>query len=940
MNLWEDFHGPNAGYVIEVYERYRQDPRAVDPATQVIFDQWRPPGDGDSIMPAAAIGKLVATVRLAQAIREYGHLAAQMDPLGTKPPGDPSLKLATYGLPEEDLRQLPASLIDGPITQRAANALEAIQALRSVYSSTTGYEYDQIRLPVERDWLRQAAESRRFRPPEDPIDPEALLERLTQVEVFERFLHRTFPGKFRFSIEGLDMMVPILDEAIGAAAESGMHNILLGMAHRGRLNVLAHVLNKPFAQILAEFKDPLWPRDFSHGLGWTGDVKYHKGARRAVKDGIPIDLVITLPPNPSHLESIDPVVEGMARAAGSGVDRRGPPRFDPAVALPILIHGDAAFPGQGVVAETLNFSRVPGYRVGGTIHIIANNQLGYTTPPEASRSTLYASDLAKGFKIPIVHVNADDPEACVEAGRLAFAYRAQFQKDFLIDLVGYRRHGHNEGDEPGFTQPVMYRKIEHHPTVRELWAKTLIQRGTIAESVPEELVRRHMEKLQSVLDSLVPEKSLVEPQPQPPPPGAARELKTSVTVERLRELNEALLRVPANFAVNSKLQRAIRRRREALESDKASIDWATAESLAFASILGDGIPIRLTGQDTERGTFSQRHASFYDVETGERFTPLQALPQARAAFEVRNSPLTEEAAVGFEYGYNIQKPEQLVIWEAQYGDFINEAQVMVDEFITSARAKWGQTPSLVLLLPHGYEGQGPDHCSARVERFLQLAVNVNVRVANCTTAAQYFHLLRRQAGLLLVDPLPLVVLTPKSLLRNPQVASPLQGFAEGGWQPVIDDGRAQQRPQGVRRLILCSGKIYVDLVTSDHREENARIAIVRVEQLYPFPADSLRPVLDEYRGLEEVVWVQEEPENMGTWKYLQPCLRELVGGRWPIHYIGRPPSSSPGEGSSAWFAINQQALVEQASNEKSEVGQKDIVWLKTKNFGKEKDHAG
>lgn len=938
MNIWEDFHGPNAGYVLELYEQYKQNPSSVDPSTRAYFDRWTPPIDGVAIgvapTPALGIDKIVGVVNLAQAIRKHGHLSAKLDPLGSPPPGDPLLDPKAHGLTEEDLRQLPASLIGGPIAERAANALEAIEALYKVYSSTIGYDYGHVYVPEEREWLRHAAESGIFRPPKDPIDTESLLERLTQVEVFEQFLHRIFPGKFRFSIEGVDMMVPMLDELIGEAAETGIKNILIGMAHRGRLNVLAHILNKPYAQILAEFKDPVQTYSFRDDLGWTGDVKYHKGARRAMKGGEPVDLVVTVAPNPSHLEAVNPVVEGMARAASTSVNEPGSPKINYTATLPILIHGDAAFPGQGIVAETLNLSRLPGYRTGGTIHIITNNQLGYTTSPREGRSTLYASDLAKGFEIPVVHVNADDPEACIEAARMAFAYayRAGFHKDFVIDLIGYRRYGHNESDEPTFTQPLMYKKIERHPTVRKIWADTLVERNVVNRDLPEKLVGKYTEELQNILGSLEPEEAieeeLDEEQPEPPPRGAARQVKTAVPLERLRKLNDSLLRVPDGFAVHPKLERVRQRRHNALENpDEPTIDWATAEELAFASILEDGIAIRLTGQDVERGTFSHRHSVLHDVNTDETFTPLQSLPQAKAAFEVHNSPLSENATLGFEYGYNVQEPGRLVVWEAQYGDFINGAQVIIDEFITSARAKWGQTPSLVLLLPHGYEGQGPDHCSGRLERFLGLAAEINMRIANCTTSAQYFHLLRRQALLLRTDPLPLVVMTPKSLLRHPSVASPPRDLAGGGWQPVIDDAQAQPRRELVRRLILCSGKVYVDLTTSKYRNETPGVAIVRVEQLYPFPIGELKSVLDSYFSLKEVVWVQEEPENMGAWTYAQPRLTEVIDGRLPLHYLGRPPGSSPAEGSASWHAVNQGALIEQAYSFES-VGKRDIVWLK------------
>jgi 2-oxoglutarate dehydrogenase E1 component len=919
MKSLNDFYGPNAGYVLELYDRYRQNPQSVDAATRAMFEQWTPPAEDGAAPPTVsmpAIDKIVGAVNYAQAIRFYGHLDARLDPLGSEPLGDPALLPETHGITQQDLAQLPASLVGGPIADKAANALEATRALRAVYSASIGYDYDHIRVPEERTWLREAAESGLFRPPTVPLDERALLERLTQVEAFEHFLHRVFPGKFRFSIEGLDIMVPMLDALISASAESGMSTILIGMAHRGRLNVLAHILNKPYAHILAEFKDPVQPRRYRTDLGWTGDVKYHSGARRAIRNGEPVELVISIAPNPSHLEAVNPVVEGMARAAGTRVDGRGPARFDPAVTLPILIHGDAAFPGQGIVAETLNLSRLPGYWTGGTVHIIANNQLGFTTIPTDARSTIYASDLAKGFKIPIVHVNADDPAACIEASRLAYAYRAKFQKDFMIDLIGYRRYGHNEVDEPSFTQPIMYQTIQDHPTVRQLWAEALHQRALIGRDEADALLEQAMQELQQALESLNLEKDYIEPVPAPPPPGAARRVKTAVAERRLRELNDALLAVPADFHPHPKLQRAMRRRAEILANrDEPSIDWATAEELAFATILEDGISIRLTGQDVGRGTFSQRHAVRYDAENGRAYVPLQAIPQARAAFDIFDSPLSENAVLGFEYGYNVQEPGRLVVWEAQYGDFNNGAQVIIDEFITSARAKWGQTPSLVLLLPHGLEGSGPDHASARPERFLQLAAETNMRVVNCTTAAQYFHLLRRQALLLTTDPLPLVIMSPKSLLRNPLVASSLTELAEGGWQPVIDDTQSKDRDQ-VRRLLLCSGKMAVDLLASDFRKQNPSVAIVRLEQLYPFPGNDLAPILDSYAKVEEVFWVQEEPENMGAWEFVSPLLTSLIAGRWPLHYVGRPRSSSPAEGSSAWHAVKQEALIKRAFGQK------------------------
>ncbi len=911
----EEFPGVNAGYVFELYERYRQNPESVDPATRQAFAEWTPtdPGTpGPAVGSAAAPVSLQAAVAafgLAESIRRYGHLAALLDPLGSTPLGDPALAPAAHGIADADLQQLPASLVGGPVAENAASAYDAIERLRRIYCSTTGYDYAQVFVPEERQWLRHAAESARFRPPIDPIDPDELLDRITRVEVFERFLHRTFPGKTRFSIEGLDMLVPILDEIICDAADGGIRHALIGMAHRGRLNVLAHILQKPYSQILAEFKDPIATGSWRIDLGWTGDVKYHAGARTQSQGG---RLHVSMAPNPSHLEAVNPVVAGMARAAGTSASAPGAPHFDGGVTLPLLIHGDAAFPGQGIVAETLNLSRLAGWDTGGTIHVIANNQLGFTATPGESYSTSYASGLARGFKIPIVHVNADDPVACIEAARLAWAYRARFRRDFLIDLIGYRRHGHNEGDEPAFTQPLMYKAVAAHPTVREIWATRIAASGHTPKTPPEELVKKHFAVLEKALEQLKPEEDFVPPIAEPAPAGVAGKAHTGVPVDRLREINDALLARPHGFMMHRKLERGREKRAQIFaNATERSIDWATAEELAMATLLADGVPIRLTGEDVERGTFSQRHAVFHDANTGKQFIPLQEFAQARASFEIHNSPLSEAGVVGFEFGYNVQEPGRLVMWEAQYGDFINGAQVVLDEFVTSGRAKWGLQPSLVLLLPHGYEGQGPDHSSARPERFLQAAADINLRLANCTTAAQYFHLLRRQGLLLQLDPLPLIVLTPKSLLRHPAVASTPRELEEGRFMSVLDDADARQRARQVRRLVLCSGKVYVDLIASERRATADDVAIVRVEQLYPFPVVALREVLESYAGLEDVVWLQEEPENMGAWNFVQPLLEELIGDL-PLRYVGRARSASPSEGSAAWHQLTQKALVERA----------------------------
>ena len=913
MGGWNEFQGLNAGYVLELYDRYRQDPTAVDAQTRAYFEQWTPPDQSPVAAPAASgtvdLRAVVGAATLAEWIRRYGHLGAQIDPLGSRPTGDPMLAPEGHGITEEQLRQLPASVVSGPLAEGQSDAAAAIAALRGAYCTRTGYDFAQVFVPEEREWLRIAVETGRFRPPMAPIDEEALLNRITEVETFERFLHRTFPGKTRFSVEGLDMLVPILDTVIDGGNDGGLRHVLIGMAHRGRLNVLAHVLGKPYAQILAEFKDPVISRNgYRIDLGWTGDVKYHAGALRQVDD----DTQASMAPNPSHLEFVNPVIEGMARAAGTDAGKPGKPVFDATLTLPVLIHGDSAFPGQGIVAETLNLGRLDGYTTGGTIHIIANNQLGFTAVPAESYSTSYASGLARGFKIPIVHVNADDPVACIEAARMAWAYRARFQRDFLIDLVGYRRYGHNEGDEPAFTQPLMYQKIASHPTVREQWAAH-VEKSTGRPGMAQQMVDRRMKALEQVYEQLKPEESLVNPIPEPPPAGAARHVRTAVRVADLQAMNEALLTRPEGFVGHRKLDRGRDRRKGIFEKiDERTIDWAAAEELAYASILADGIPIRLTGEDVQRGTFSHRHAAFRDVETGAIDIPLQRLPQARASFEIHNSPLSENATIGFEYGYNVQAPDRMVIWEGQYGDFINGAQVVLDQFVTSARAKWGQTPSLVLLLPHGYEGQGPEHSSARPERFLSAAADINLRMANCTTAAQYFHLLRRQALLLTTDPLPLIVLTPKSLLRHPLVASTPRELEEGAWRPVIDDDEARTRAREVRRVVFCSGKVYVDLVSAEQRQSDRHTAICRIEQLYPFPSNDVDAVLQGYPNVEDVVWLQEEPLNMGAWDFFRTCFEELLDGRLPVRYLGRPRSASPSEGSLGWHMINQKMLVAEA----------------------------
>jgi 2-oxoglutarate dehydrogenase E1 component len=942
------FHGPNAGYVLELYERFQQDPSSVDAETRAFFAQWTPPGPAEPVpaptsqpaqvpvqAPATAtpqpslpglhldrpedhspldVTHTVGVARLIRYIRELGHLGAQIDPLGSLPPGDPGLLPETHDITDSDLAVLPAGIVRGPLVQGSANALEGVQRLRAAYSASIGYETDHIQAYGERAWLRDAIEGRSFFYGFDAQRKREMLERLTEVEVFERYLHQTFVGQKRFSLEGSDILVPMLDSMIRSAAQAGTREIVIGMAHRGRLNVLVHILGKPYDHVFAEFlaagRDASQSEAGRGSVGWMGDVKYHLGARRGFREAGIEEMPITLAPNPSHLEFVNAVIEGRARAAQEERGQPGEPVRDQHASLAILIHGDAAFPGQGIVAETLNLSNLNGYSTGGTIHIILNNQIGFTTEPRDSRSTLYASDLAKGFEIPIVHVNGDAPEECIAVARMAHDYRECFGKDFLIDLVGYRRWGHNEGDEPAFTQPLMYEKIRQHPTVRELWARQLLEEGVVSAADADALVERIGARLQAARAQAENEPHRAEP-PEQPPPGLARRTVTAVSAERLVALNEALLARPEGFVTNPRLERQLQRRRTALD-EVGAIDWGHAEALAFATLLEEAIPIRLSGQDSERGTFSHRHSVLHDANTGVRYTALQSIPQAKAAFAVYNSPLSEAAVLGFEFGYSAHAPNTFVLWEAQFGDFANGAQVLIDQFIVSAKKKWGQTPSLVMLLPHGHEGQGPEHSSARLERFLQLAADDNIRVANCTSAAQYFHLLRRQALLLGSDPRPLVIMTPKSLLRHPKANSSLRDLTEGRFQRVIDDPTGRERAAQVSRLVLCSGKVYIDVLAAMGDTPVAGVAVARVEELYSFPADELREVIGGYPALQEVVWLQEEPRNMGAWSYIAPKIRELYPAEFELAYVGRDASASPSEGSLALHTIEQHRIVEQA----------------------------
>ena len=878
----------NDGYVAEVYEAYRRDPASVDESWRQFFRFAESLGGARAggAVDEAFLRRVAGAAGLLGAIQRYGHLAVQVDPLGAPPLGAAELKPEFHGVTEADLREIPAgALADAHSGLRlTGTAADVVQHLRELYCGTIGFEFDHLEEEAERDWFRREIEEGRVTAPLTPDEKRKILERLTEVDGFERFLGLAFVNVKRFSIEGVDALVPMIDEAIDRGARVGARSVVIGMAHRGRLNVLTHILNKPYQQLFEEF---LGHHGDTNSASGSGDVKYHLGYRseRHIDDVGTVEL--ELAPNPSHLEFVNPVLQGMARAK-QRVDGGAPGERDEARVLPILVHGDAAFPGEGVVSETLNLAMLVGYRVGGTLHIIANNQVGFTTDPQEGRSTYYASDLAKGFEIPVVHVNADDAEACIQAVRLAIAYRQRFHKDFLIDVVGYRRHGHNEADQPSFTQPRLYDLIKTHPSPREIWGARLVRERVVSEDDVQAMDRDVAERLEKIFadtkNADTDEYPAVRAESAEPP----ERFETAVRSEQLVALNEQLLQWPSTFKLHPTLQRTLPRRRDAIHN--GGIDWGHAEALAFASLLVEGVNVRLTGQDTERGTFSHRQAVLHDANSGERYTPLGRLPQARGAFEIYNSPLSETAVMAFEYGFSAAAPKDLVLWEAQFGDFANVAQPIVDQFLAADQAKWGQDSGLVLLLPHGYEGQGPEHSSARLERYLQLCAEGNLIVAYPSSPAQYFHIVRRQA--LRADKRPLILMQPKSLLRLPAAASKLEELSSGTFRPVIDDPSASQRREDVRRLLFCTGKIYYDLI---EKERPSGIAIVRVEELYPWPQEIGRAV-DAYANVEEIVWVQEEPKNMGAWTYVSPRLRADIGTMLPLRYIGRPERAAPAEG--------------------------------------------
>jgi 2-oxoglutarate dehydrogenase E1 component len=855
-----------------------------------------------------------AATSLLKGYRTHGHLSARLDPLGREPKGDPSLQPENVNLTPELMARIPASILR--IGVPGETLLEALPRMREAYCGPIAYQFEHLSSHQQRTWLREMVETGAHRQPLADEEKRRLLNRLIDVFQFERFIEKAYLGQKIFTIEGLDAVVPMLDELVTLAYRSGAEEVVFGMAHRGRLAVLAHNLGRSVESILAEFEGAK-QIDAVKAVaaiphGGTGDVKYHYGHQGVYETSEGEKIAVRLYPNPSHLEFVNPVVEGATRFIQSSFDG-AEVAHEPKRAVPVLLHGDAAFPGQGVVAETLNLQALRGYTTGGTIHVIQNNQVGFTTDPEDARSTPYAADMAKGFNVPIVHVNADDVEACSAAVRLAMAYRERWGRDIVIDVIGYRRYGHNETDEPAYTQPLIAAKIKAHPPASEIYAEKLIEEGVVDREEVETIAKERHDEMSAALKDLRHKMELGDYEDPTVTTGSTGELDrsaspsvaTAVPAEKLRELNKALIEVPESFTIHRKLRKPLAKRIETLED--GGVEFGHAEALAFASLLTEGVHIRLTGQDTERGTFSHRHLVLHDENTGLEYCPMQNLADASAPFELYNSPLSEIACLGFEYGYSAATPNALILWEAQYGDFANAGQVIIDTFIVSGQAKWGQTSRLTLLLPHGYEGSGPEHSSARIERFLALGAEGNIRIANPTTAAQYFHLLRRQA--LIRKPRPLVVFTPKGLLRLDRAAATPQQLTEEHFHFILDDPTAAERREKVERLVLCTGKVYFDLDASERREAAESVAIARVELLFPFAKDQLDELIASYPNLKEVTWVQEEPRNMGCWKVMSRRLPDILPEGVELGYIGRPIRASPGEGYSAAHAKEQERIV-------------------------------
>jgi 2-oxoglutarate decarboxylase len=865
-----------------------------------------------------------AVLQMINAYRVRGHLLADLDPLEYKVAHHPELDPAFYGLTIWDLdREFVCGGLCGRLTQTLRGILDT---LRETYCGKIGPEYMHIQETVQKKWLQDRMEPTRNQQAPDGATKRRILMKLNDAEAFEKFLHTKYIGHKRFSLEGAETLIPILDYLFNEATQDGVAEAVIGMSHRGRLNVLANILGKSYEKIFHEFEGDVDPNT-TQG---SGDVKYHLGADGVHQTPDGSFLKLTLASNPSHLEAVDPIVEGMVRAKQKLIGDR-----NRSWVLPVLLHGDAAFAGQGVVAETLNLSQLRGYRTGGTIHIVINNQIGFTTGPESARSSTYATDVAKGVQAPIFHVNGDDPEACIRAIKLAYDFRQQFHKDVVIDMLCYRRHGHNEGDEPSLTQPKMYKLIKEHRSVRKIYTETLLRKGDIDPKEAEQWLDQFQSKLQEAFDRT---KEATEPPPSERQAlwtdeeitGFQKEASpdTAVSREQLAEAGKALTALPPDFTPHPKLK-PILAKRAAMAEGREPMDWAFAELMAFGTVMLDGFRVRLSGQDSGRGTFSQRHALLFDYVTGAGYTPLNALardtsekpadpvvvanalttevnePSAEVSFAVYDSLLSEYGVLGFEYGYSVADPGCLVAWEAQFGDFMNGAQIVIDQFISSAEEKWGQHSGLALLLPHGYEGQGPEHSSARLERFLTLCAEGNMQVVYPTTPAQYFHALRRQMK---KDPRkPLIVMTPKSLLRHPQATSTLDALTNGRFEPVI----AERVDGEVKRVVLTSGKVYYDLKAARDAAK-AAVPIVRIEQFYPFPQPMIVEVLRQYPNATEIVWAQEEPRNMGPWPFLHDRLPSLLSEGQTLRYAGRPISASPATGSHHRHEEQQRAIVESA----------------------------
>ncbi len=892
----------NADYLDKQYELWKKDPEALSSDWNNFFKGFELATDGKGPDGACTEDQALVQARIETLVHRYrdiGHLLSCLDPLVSCSTEHPLLDLPAFGLSVEDLdREFYTDLFP---ERGRATLKEIMGALRETYCREIGVEYMHLQDPEERAWLQERMEPERNRPDLSADQRRRILEKLCQSELFESFLNRKYPGQTRFSLEGADVVIPVLDALVDHAGNLGVKEIILGMSHRGRLNVQANVLLKSYDEIFCEFESTYDPTSI-HG---SGDVKYHKGYLADIDTPGGKAMRVALMSNPSHLESVDPVVEGFAHARQVQLNDQDQNRV-----MPVLLHGDAAFAGQGIVCEVLNMSRLDGYRTGGTIHVVVNNQIGYTTLPENARSTRYATDVAKMLMVPIFHVHGENPDAAVHVIRLACDYRMRFQKDVVIDLVCFRRYGHNEGDEPYFTQPMMYDRIRSRPPLYKLYLSLLESEGVATDEDAEKIQAGITDCLEAAFDTAkkatcsLPEDRFYDEWKGFQSDYTFSKVKTGVPLRTLKALGEKLNRVPEGFSLHRTLRRLLDRRAKMI-AGKEGIDWAWAETLAFGLLLTEGIPVRLSGQDSRRGTFSQRHSVLTDQKTGEFFEPLNHLSGDQAPFECYNSLLSEVGVLGFEYGCSLARPEGLTLWEAQFGDFSNGAQTVIDLYLAGGESKWRRLSGLTLLLPHGYEGLGPEHSSARPERFLQLCAEENLQVCQPSTPAQYFHLLRRQAKAGYRK--PLVIFTPKSLMRHPEVVSSPSDLSRDTFDPVLNDPDPPDRP---KKVIFCSGKIYYELLAR-RRQVKANIpALVRIEQYYPFPKERLREVIESFQGVKTWLWVQEEPENMGAGWFIRPQLEKLVGK--PVGYVGRDAAAAPAPGISAIYRQQQNEIVDKA----------------------------